>query len=92
MNAYNANDLTVEQRVENVVFTRSAEAFDIKESKGTHLTKLVYRLIEEGEEGEQPSAYIFGFTEKFEVYLTVYFDDEKYLKDIEGIFDSLVCE
>lgn len=92
MNAYNANDLTIEQRVENVISKRSTGAFDIKESKGGELIKLGYRLVEEGEEGEQPSAYIFGFTEKYEVHLTIYFDDEKYLKDIEEVFDSLVCE
>jgi hypothetical protein len=92
MNAYNSNDLSLEQRIESVMSTRSEAAFDAKELKTNELTKMSYRLIEEGEEGDQPSAYIFGFTEKYEVHLTIYYDDDKYLKDVESVFESLVCK
>jgi hypothetical protein len=92
MNVYNANDLLLEQRIESVVNSRPEKAFDFKKSKSNDLVKMSYRMIEQGEKGEQPSAYIFGFTEKFEVHMTIYFDDDKFLPDIESVFESLIFE
>ncbi len=91
LNAYASNERSIEERVKSIVEKRSDAAYDFQQVNENGLLKVRYQLIEKTDNEEQASAYIFGFTENHEIHISIYYDSDKHLAEIDNIWKTLRC-
>ncbi len=90
LNAYTSKSDDIVHRIDGIQNTASPDSSGLERvEKKDGLSKFRYFLVENGEEGEQASAYIFGFTKTNEIHITLYYDDESFLGDIELVWETL---
>lgn len=90
LNAYGA-DLPIQARLENVLQTKSPEATDLQQAETPDgWTKLRYSLTEESPDAPpQRSVSLFGFSAGNEIHMSIYYDDEEFMEDIDVIWGTL---
>ena len=89
LNAYSPTDDDVSRRVEGILADKSADAYGMEREDLPGLTKLKYFLVEDDEGEKQSSANLFGFTKDNEIHITVYYDADEFLPEIDLMWKSL---
>ena len=89
LDVYSSNERSVEERLNGVVERRSEDAFDFQQEDANGIIKVRYYLIEKNDGEKQASAYIFGFVEKHEIHISIYYDSEEHLEEINNIWKTM---
>ena len=89
LNAYTSVVQPIDERVNGILGGRPQDAYDLQRDESNGLLKVRYRLIEEIDGKEQASAYILGFTDSGEIHMSIYFDREEYMAEVDRIWRSL---
>lgn len=86
---YTTHVRTRKERFELINEIKPDLAYDIKQEEANGLLKLRYRYDKEEFVNKQPSICVFGLTDRDEIHMTVYFDSDVYLNEIEQIWNTL---
>lgn len=89
LNAYTPNNNDIAERVDCILQIKSAEAYGLEQEASADFTKLKYYLVENTDGKKQTSANLFGFTKENEIHMSVYYDGEEFLPEIDLIWSSL---
>ena len=89
MNSYSIDDDPKEKIIDNIIKTKSAESTDFKEVEVGGLTKLRYHLEERNGPEVQCSYYFFGITNDNYLQMSLYYDSDEELEQIENIWETL---
>ena len=84
LTTYNS-DFSVEERAKNIKAIKSSESFNFEEQNISDLKILSYQLVED----DQASYYIFGFCKQHDIHMSIYYDNNNFLEDINKIKTSL---
>lgn len=90
LNAYTSESDDIGHRIDGIQNTASTDSFGqerVEQNDG--LSKFRYFLVEREEDSEQASAYIFGFAKTHEIHITLYYDDESFIGDIDLVWRTL---
>lgn len=85
LTAYDVHDKSIQTQKEDALKLMSAEATDIRWGTITEGEKLFYLLEETEEGGIQKSANIKVWSETESVFMSIYYDSDEFLQDIELI-------
>jgi hypothetical protein len=89
LNAYTSDGKPISERLSGILGIKSQDAYDLQQEEKDGLLKLRYRLKETTEGKEQDSAYIIGLTDSHEIHMSIYFDSDEHLPEIDRIWESL---
>ena len=92
LETYSSNDISIKSRVEKILRPASPERYDLKEVHQDEMSKIRYRLDECIEGKKQSSAYIFGFTDTQEINISIYFDDQESIVEVDKIWNTLLSK
>ena len=81
--------LSVADKIQKVLEDESAKGAEAEQETVGNLTKLRYFLEEEIDGNKQKSANIVGFAEGHEIYMSIYYDIDEVLPEIDLIWQTL---
>ncbi len=81
---------TVSDRVDEILRTQSKQSENLQQEDADGMTKVRYSLVEKREGYEQPAIYLFGITQKSEIHMGIYYDEEKDLPEVEKIWQTFL--
>jgi hypothetical protein len=89
LNAYTSNNNDVAERIDSILQIISAEAYGLEQEGSADFTKLKYYLVERADGKQQASANLFGFTKAHEIHMSIYYDGDEFLPEIDLIWSTL---
>lgn len=93
MNLYSESGFrSPEDRLTSLSQNAAPSRYDEETAKDEHQIRYRYRLDEPQEDGSiQSAAYCFGFTDHEELHLSIYFDTDESLREVDLIWSTISC-
>lgn len=89
LNSYDTNNVSIEERLNNIKTTASPNKSDYLETQEGELYKIRYSLKEVINGQEQYAVYLFALVAHQELHITLYFDAVEDLNEIEQIWKTI---